>query len=105
MALGGCSQTLALHVQMELSLLKATVANYETTAKAPTAAAAAAVSLPPTSSSTRFSSRGRVSNARRNRQGTRTPSSLATRQYNLTKNLIFYYMASLGQLFLTGRVS
>lgn len=33
MALGGCSQTLALHVQMELSLLKATVANYETTAK------------------------------------------------------------------------
>lgn len=104
MALGGCSQTLALHVQMELSLLKATVANYETTAKAPTAAAAA-VSLPPTSSSTRFSSRGRVSNARRNRQGTRTPSSLATRQYNLTKNLIFYYMASLGQLFLTGRVS
>lgn len=83
MALGGCSQTLALHVQMELSLLKATVANHETTA------AAAAVSLPPTSSSTRFSSRGRVSNARRNRQGTRTPSSLATRQYNLTKNLIF----------------
>lgn len=101
MALGGCSQTLALHVQMELSLLKATVANHETTA----AAAAAAVSLPPTSSSTRFSSRGRVSNARRNRQGTRTPSSLATRQYNLTKNLIFYYMASFGQLFLTGRVS